>query len=117
MPVEPQLRYREGVIWVDWQRDVRAAFAYWQKGQLSVGRWLRSLQGEKMWAVYSADDWRPGVAFTIGLVSKLLGESLRSLRREKSRTKTSSNDGQPDAVFVIKLLLKILFERVTSRFS
>lgn len=67
LPVEPQLRYRDEVIWIDWQRDVRAAIEYWRKGQLSFGQWLRSLRGEKMWAIYSKDDWRPGAAFTLDL--------------------------------------------------
>jgi predicted ATP-grasp superfamily ATP-dependent carboligase len=69
--VEPQLTYRDNVIWVDWQRDLRAAIAYWRKGQLSFGEWLRSLQGEKMWAIYSKDDWRPGAAFTFTLVRRM----------------------------------------------
>jgi len=71
LPVEPQLTYRENVIWVDWQRDLRAAIAYWRKGQLTFGEWLRSLQGEKMWAIYSKDDWRPGVAFTFTLLRRM----------------------------------------------
>jgi len=71
LPVEPQLDYRDEVIWIDWQRDVRAAVEYWRKGQLTFGQWLRSLRGEKMWAIYSKGDWRPGVAFTLGLARKL----------------------------------------------
>lgn len=69
--VEPQLTYRDEIIWIDWQRDVRAAIEYWRKGQLSFGQWLRSLRGEKMWAIYSREDWRPGVAFTLDLVGLL----------------------------------------------
>lgn len=72
LPVEPQLTYREGVIWIDWQRDIRAAVEYRRRGQLSWGEWLQSLRGEKMSAIYSADDWRPGAAFTISLAYKLL---------------------------------------------
>jgi D-aspartate ligase len=71
LPIEPQLRYRDEVVWIDWQRDVRAAIAYWRKGQLTLGQWLRSLQGEKMWAIYSKGDWRPGVAFTFSLIRKM----------------------------------------------
>lgn len=68
LPVEPQPTYREGVIWFDWQRDLRAFWMYHKRGQLTLGQWLRSLRGEKMWAIYSRDDWRPGVAFTIDLI-------------------------------------------------
>lgn len=71
LPIEPQFDYRRDVIWIDWQRDVRAALEYRRKGELSLGAWLRSLRGDKMWAVYSRDDWRPGLAFTAGLLSKL----------------------------------------------
>ncbi len=70
-PVEPQRTYRENVIWVDWHRDLRAFWIYRQRGQLTLGQWLRSLRGEKMWAVYSRDDWRPGVTFSINLIRLL----------------------------------------------
>lgn len=78
-PVEPQLTYREGIIWIDWQRDVRAFWMYRRRGQLSWGQWLRSLRGEKMSAIYCWDDWRPGWAFNLHLVqlfwSRLTGGS------------------------------------------
>jgi len=70
-PVEPQLDYRDDVLWVDWQRDLRAALDYRSKGQLSLGQWLGSLRGEKMWAIYSRDDWGPGAAFTVALLAKM----------------------------------------------
>jgi D-aspartate ligase len=80
LPVEPQLTYREGVIWVDWQRDIRAFWMYNKQGQLTLGQWLRSLHGEKMWAIYSRDDWRPGVAFSFHML--LLFLSRLVLRRK-----------------------------------
>ena len=70
-PVEPQLDYRDDVIWVDWQRDLRAALDYRRKGELSIPQWLGSLRGEKMWAIYSRDDWKPGAAFTLALLGKM----------------------------------------------
>jgi len=79
LPVEPEVssagavKYREGVIWVDWQRDLRAAVEYRRKGELSFGEWLGSLRGEKMWAIYERDDWKPGAAFTLGLATTLWG--------------------------------------------
>jgi predicted ATP-grasp superfamily ATP-dependent carboligase len=75
---QPADGYREDVIWVDWQRDLRAAIAYRQQGKLSTAEWLRSLRGEKMWAIYSADDWRPGAAFTLGLAQKAWRRLTRS---------------------------------------
>ncbi len=80
--VEPQLTYRERVIWVDWQRDVRAFWMYNRQRQLTLGQWLQSLRGEKMWAIYSRDDWHPGVAFSIHLL-RLLWRGLSSLCRKR----------------------------------
>jgi D-aspartate ligase len=71
-PVEPQLTYREDIIWIDCQRDVRAFWMYNKLGQLTLREWLHSLRGEKMWAIYDRDDWRPGVAFSIHLLRLLL---------------------------------------------
>lgn len=70
LPVQPQKSYREGVIWVDWQRDVRAFWLLRKQGKLTLRQWLQSLRGEKMWAVYCRDDWRPGVAFTFQLLQE-----------------------------------------------
>jgi D-aspartate ligase len=83
LPVVPQSDYRTGVTWIDWQRDVRAAIAYWRQGQTTPGQWLRSLRGEKVSAIYSKDDWRPGVVFTLSLMGRL-GERLKSMLRGPS---------------------------------
>jgi D-aspartate ligase len=80
LPVEPQLEYREDVIWFDWQRDVRAFLMYNRQGQLTLGEWLRSLRGERMWAIYSRDDWRPGVQYTINLFRTLLTKLVSKQR-------------------------------------
>ncbi|RME44911.1 MAG: hypothetical protein D6796_11165 [Caldilineae bacterium] len=72
LPVEPQRRYREGVIWIDWQRDVRAFRMYRRRGQLTLRRWLQSLRGEKMWAIYDREDWKPGIAFSYHLLKLFL---------------------------------------------
>ncbi len=61
LPVEPQRGYRAGVLWIDFQRDVRAFLIYRQRGQLTLVQWLRSLAGEKDWAIYSGDDWKPAL--------------------------------------------------------
>jgi predicted ATP-grasp superfamily ATP-dependent carboligase len=70
IPVEPVKSYEENFIWVDWQRDTRAAIDYMRNGQLTVAEWFSTLRGKKMWAIYSLDDWRPGAAFTIRLIGK-----------------------------------------------
>jgi len=58
-PIEVQFDYQEGVTWLDLQRDIRAYLIYHRRRLLSFGEWMRSLKGEKDWAVYSADDWKP----------------------------------------------------------
>lgn len=103
-PVEPVRSYEENIIWVDWQRDTRAAIDYKKKGQLTAAEWLSSLRGKKMWAIYSMDDWRPGAAFTIRLIGKLFNRlfergkcckfSSNSTFNEKSLgTRTQKNKG------------------------
>jgi D-aspartate ligase len=68
LPIAPQLDYRDNVIWLDWQRDVRAFWMYRKERGLSFRDWFQSLRGEKMWAIYDKDDWQPGIAFTLGLL-------------------------------------------------
>ncbi len=66
--VDPQKSYRQSIIWIDFQRDIRAFWNYHQRGCLTLGQWLKSLRGEKMWAIYSWDDWKPGVIFSLDLL-------------------------------------------------
>ncbi|TFH29817.1 MAG: hypothetical protein E4G98_03195 [Promethearchaeota archaeon] len=73
LPVKPSSSYRTGVIWLDWQRDLRAAVAYRRKGTLTWRAWFSSLRGEKMWAIYSRSDPLPGIFFTFRLIQKFLG--------------------------------------------
>ncbi len=78
---EPAFNYREGVIWWDWQRDVRAFWMLRKRKQLTLKEWLGSLRGERMWAIYSLDDWLPGLAFTWSLVRILSGRAWSRLRQ------------------------------------
>ena len=74
--VEAQTQYREGVLWIDFQRDVRAFILYHRRKQLGIKDWLRSYMGEKEWAVFSVDDWKPALKSTW----KLLDRSVKSLQ-------------------------------------
>lgn len=76
IPVEPCLTYRTGVIWLDWQRDLRAAIAYIRKRVFTWREWFASLRGEKMWAIYSHADPLPGVFFTFRLLRILAARLL-----------------------------------------
>jgi predicted ATP-grasp superfamily ATP-dependent carboligase len=81
LPIERQTMYREGVIWIDLQRDVRAFWMYRKQGRLSLRQWLQSLRGEKMWAIYSRDDWRPGIVFTLNMIREFLRRLWHSRRQ------------------------------------
>jgi predicted ATP-grasp superfamily ATP-dependent carboligase len=90
-PVEPQHKYREGVLWIDFQRDLRAFLIYRKRGQLSLIAWLRSLLGEKDWAVYSPDDWEP---ILVGIKELLRGpwerlkNKLPMVRKKHSKSQS-----------------------------
>jgi len=71
LPVESRSEFPDGMLWVDWQRDVRAFIEYRSKGELGFRDWLRSFKGPKMFPIYSSRDPKPGVAFTVGLAKKL----------------------------------------------
>jgi D-aspartate ligase len=71
LPVESQFEFRTGVKWVDWQRDLRAFIDYRRKGLLTFGQWRRTWSGQKMFAIYSREDWKPGVSFTFQLFGSL----------------------------------------------
>jgi D-aspartate ligase len=59
--VENQRQYREDIAWFDLQRDIRAYLIYRSQRKLTFVQWLRTFQGEKDWAVYAADDWKPAL--------------------------------------------------------
>ncbi len=78
-PIEGQFDFREGMLWVDWQRDLRAFIDYRRQGLLTWQQWRRSLRSPKMYAIYSRSDWKPGVVFTFGLIKKLGSRIARPL--------------------------------------
>jgi predicted ATP-grasp superfamily ATP-dependent carboligase len=80
IPVKRQLKFREEVIWVDWQRDIRAFLEYRNAGQLNFWQWVKSLRGEKVFPIYSCSDWKPGAYFTISLFNKLWHRLLREVK-------------------------------------
>ena len=59
LPVAPQRTYRENVLWIDFQRDFRGFIIYHRHGKLSFLKWLKSFIGEKEWAFFRWDDWKP----------------------------------------------------------
>jgi D-aspartate ligase len=59
LPADRVQRYT-GMKWIYFGRDVRSAFHYWRRGELSVREWLASLRGPKVDAVFS---WRDPLPF------------------------------------------------------
>jgi predicted ATP-grasp superfamily ATP-dependent carboligase len=76
LPVEPALHYRTGVKWVSVQRDLSAFRLYRQQGKVTTRAWLRTLCGEKMWAVFAWDDLAPFLKTTPGYLWGLLAPRL-----------------------------------------
>jgi len=48
-----------GAKWIYWQRDLKSAFHYWRRGELTLKDWLQSLRGKKRCAVFSWSDPAP----------------------------------------------------------
>jgi predicted ATP-grasp superfamily ATP-dependent carboligase len=61
---EPQ-QARPGVKWVSISRDFGALRGYRREGTLRIRDWVRTLAGEKMWAVFSWNDPMPALTSTL----------------------------------------------------
>jgi D-aspartate ligase len=80
--VSPSGAYREGVLWVDLQRDARAFLLYRRRGELTLRRWLRSLyavRGRRVIATFARDDPMPGLASFAALIAQLIRGNTRAL--------------------------------------
>lgn len=60
-----------GAKWIYWRQDLRSAFHYWRRGELTIGEWIRSLAGKKACAVFSWSDPLPFFADWLGTAAKL----------------------------------------------
>ena len=85
LPVEPRLSHRTGVKWVSIERDLSAFKLYRRERGMTTAAWLRSLVGDKMWAVFAWDDLAPFLKRTPGYlwsrVAPRLGLAKRNGRR------------------------------------
>ena len=91
LPVETQQTYREGVHWIDFQRDIRAFLIYKRQNQLGFFQWFRSLLGEKEWAHYSSDDWKPAVVAITKLIQQVLSSLIKRVSPFSRRKKNQGN--------------------------
>lgn len=48
-----------GVKWINLRQDLRSAFYYWRKGELTSHQWLESVRGRKTFAILSLTDPLP----------------------------------------------------------
>jgi D-aspartate ligase len=55
LPARREQRY-QGAKWIYLKKDLRSSWYYWQKGELTLGQWARSLRGHKRDAVFSWSD-------------------------------------------------------------
>ncbi len=46
----------KGAKWIYLRRDLQAAMAYWKRGDLSFGQWLKTMRGKKHYALFSLTD-------------------------------------------------------------
>ena len=58
LPVRREQTYR-GAKWIYFKNDLASSWFYWQKGELTLRQWLRSLWGHKRDAVFSWSDPMP----------------------------------------------------------
>lgn len=56
---EPQMRYRDGVRWLNGVNDLASSWWHYRNGQLGPGDWLRSYRGVRAHAVLALDDPMP----------------------------------------------------------
>jgi predicted ATP-grasp superfamily ATP-dependent carboligase len=58
LPARREQTYR-GAKWIYFKNDLASSWHYWQKGELTVREWVRSLRGHKRDAVFSRSDPLP----------------------------------------------------------
>lgn len=84
LPVPPPPdRQDEKVKWLYLRQDLRSAWAYWRRGELSVRNWLHSIRGRKIFPVLSLSD---PVPFVSDLFRCAFRGLVRLVRSERSRT-------------------------------
>ena len=75
--VRRKLAYRTGVKWIYLANDLRAFLYYRKEGTLSFRKWVRSLRGEKEWALLSLKDPIPAVRTFLHMAEVGLGHLRR----------------------------------------
>jgi predicted ATP-grasp superfamily ATP-dependent carboligase len=82
--------------WIYWRQDMRSAFHYWRRGELSLREWAASWRGRKASAVLSWSDPLPFLADFVNLSTRV--QIRRSGRSAPSRPVTATapaDDSKP----------------------
>ena len=79
LPARREQTYR-GAKWIYFKNDLASSWRYWQKGELSVREWLRSLRGYKRDAVFS---WRDPIPFLLDWWTPIRNWICRSWRLQR----------------------------------
>ena len=69
---------RTGVKWVSISRDFGALRGYRREGTLRIGKWVRTLAGKKMWAVFAWDDPMPAATAAVRFSQRVSRHLLQS---------------------------------------
>jgi len=81
----PPRQARTGVKWFSVAREFGAVRGYRREGSLRLTTWVRSLSGEKMWAVFPWDDPIPAVAASVRFACRALRHVAVTLRSRIAR--------------------------------
>jgi predicted ATP-grasp superfamily ATP-dependent carboligase len=66
-----------GVKWIHVLRDLQSALSYWRRGDLTLGGWVRSVRGRKVYALFSWSDPLPFLTALISGIPRLLSARER----------------------------------------
>jgi D-aspartate ligase len=99
LPVRPALEWATGVKWIAMERDLAAFRLYREQGLLTTADWLRSLAGDKMWAVLAWDDPRPFLSqaprYVWSRLAPRLGLRSRAATAERTRARVGRREPAP----------------------
>ena len=84
-PARP-VHYRTGIRWIDEMRDPRSAWDHVRGGRLSIGQWLQSCRGIRVFALFAADDMKPFVAAVAQAARRVNRRALAAVRRSPIRS-------------------------------
>ena len=93
LPAGLEQRYG-GAKWIYWRQDIRSAFHYYRRGELSLREWAASWRGRKASAVFSWSDPWPALADIPALVRESLAR-LGAARRRHVATVEAEDPAPP----------------------